>query len=323
MDPLAEDVIDLLRAPKRALTERELADTLSIERNRLTGALDELRELGYRFSSDDTQRLSLAAVPDRMIDMEILAGLRTLKFGRSLHCYNSIGSTNVRAIQLADAGAPEGTVVIAEEQTKGRGRLGRDWKSAAGLGIYSSIILRPAVRPEQAVGLSLLAGLAVADTAEKELGLDTQLKWPNDVLIDGKKVCGNLIELSAEPDQVYYAVCGTGINVAQKPKDFPPPLRKSATSLSHALGEPVDRLAFYRAFLYRFEKLYNRFRRQGLAPLLPAYRERSVLLGKKITIRCGREKIAGTAVAIHDSGGLVVKTRGREVVVHAGEATLR
>jgi BirA family biotin operon repressor/biotin-[acetyl-CoA-carboxylase] ligase len=189
MDPLAEDIIDLLRQPGRALTERELADMFRIERNRLAGVLDELRELGYRFSSDDKHCLSLVSVPDRMIDMEILAGLKTLKFGRKLHCYNSIGSTNERALQLADAGAPEGTVVVAEEQTKGRGRLGRDWKSAAGLGIWSSIILRPTVRPEEAIGLSLLAGLAVAETAERELGLNMQLKWPNDGLIDGKKNC--------------------------------------------------------------------------------------------------------------------------------------
>jgi BirA family biotin operon repressor/biotin-[acetyl-CoA-carboxylase] ligase len=323
MDPLTDDVVDLLRTSKRAFTQKELAGRLSISRVRLHRALEDLRALGYQFLIDNQRRVSLAVAPDRMVNTEILWGLKTRKFARQLYCYQKIGSTNARAIELAEAGAPEGTVVVAEEQTKGRGRLGRSWHSAPRTGIWSSVVLRPTVRPEEVTGLSLLAALAFAETVEREVGINVQLKWPNDGLIQGKKVCGILIELSAEPDRVHYAVCGTGINVAQTPKDFPPSLRKTATSLAHAAGRPVDRLAFYRVFLHRFEMLYNRFRRHGLEPLLPAYRERSVLLGKKVAIRRGRQKISGTAVAIDETGGLVVKSRGRDVVVHAGEATLR
>jgi len=323
MDPLADEVLSLIRRPKSSFTLGELADSLKISKYRLHRALDDLRALGYQFGSDTNHHLHLAASPDRMIDMEILSGLKTRTFARHLHCYRKIGSTNATAVELAEAGAPEGTVIVAEEQTKGRGRLGRHWHSAPGMGIWSSVIMRPPVPPDEVTGLSLVTALAFAETAESELSVQVQLKWPNDCLIDGRKVCGILIELSAESDRVHYAVCGTGINVSQQRKDFPSALRKTATSLSLATGGPVDRLAFYRAFLYRLESLYNRFRRHGLLPLLPGYRERSILIGKKVTVRHGRQKVTGTAIAIHETGGLVVRAKGKEIVLHAGEATLR
>jgi BirA family biotin operon repressor/biotin-[acetyl-CoA-carboxylase] ligase len=171
--------------------------------------------------------------------------------------------------------------------------------------------------------LSLLAALAFAETAESELGLEVQLKWPNDGLISGRKVCGVLVELSAEVDRVHYAICGVGINVAHSAKDFPSALRKTAGSLAMSKGAPVDRLGFYRSFLLHFETIYRRFRHEGLSPLLPAYRQRSLLLGKKVAVRQGREKISGVAVAIDDTGGLVVRTGKKEIVAHSGEATLR
>lgn len=323
IDPLADEIVALLRQSKSPIALKDLADGLSVSKNRVQRLLDDLRALGYEFKSDTTHRLALAASPDRMIDTEIHAGLKTRTFARHLHCYQKIGSTNATAVELAEAGAPEGTVVVAEEQTKGRGRLGRSWDSAPGMGIWSSVIMRPNVSPEQVTGLSLVAALAFAETAESELGIDIQLKWPNDGLIAGKKVCGILLELSAEADRVHYVVCGTGINVAQQKTDFPPALRKIATSLAIGAGRAVDRLAFYRVFLHRLETLYNRFRKNGLVPLLPDYRQRSVLLGKKVTVRHGRNKVTGTAVAIHDTGALVVKARGKELILHAGEATLR
>lgn len=322
-DPVTTEVIGLLRSHKRPPAMGALAMELNISKPRLQRALDGLKELGYVIAVDHDQRLSLMSTPDRMTDIEILAGLKTRAFGRHLHCYRRIGSTNATAIELAEHGAPEGTIVVAEEQTKGRGRLGRHWHSPAGLGIWSSVILRPPVAPAQTAGLSLLAALAFAETSEAELGLDVKLKWPNDGLIGGRKVCGVLVELSAEADRVHYAVCGVGINVAHGAKDFPSALRKTAGSLAMAKGGPIARLAFYRAFLLRFETIYRRFRQEGLAPLLPDYRQRSQLLGNKVTVRQGRQKVAGVAVAIDDNGGLVVRSRNKELTVYSGEATLR
>jgi BirA family biotin operon repressor/biotin-[acetyl-CoA-carboxylase] ligase len=322
-DPLTTEVIALVRAHKRPPTLSALAMALNIGKPRLMRALDNLKELGYKVAIDLDQHLSLLSAPDRMIDIEIWAGLKTRSFGRHLHCYHRIGSTNAAAIDLAEHGAPEGTVVVAEEQTKGRGRLGRNWHSPPGMGIWSSVILRPSVAPAQTAGVSLIAAVAFAETVETELGLDVRLKWPNDGLIDGRKVCGILVELSAEVDRVNYAVCGVGINVAHGIKDFPPALRKTAGSLALAKGSPVDRLAFFRSFLYRFEATYRRFRHEGLTPLLPAYRQRSLLLGNKVTIRAGRQKLTGVAVAVDDSGGLIVRCGKKNIVVHSGEATLR
>lgn len=323
MDPLTNDVVDLLRTSRRGLTVDDLADGLSVSKTRVHRALEDLRRLGYTLAATDQHRLSITGVPDRMIDIEILAGLKTRAFARRLYTYQKIGSTNATAIELAEAGAPEGTVVVAEEQTRGRGRLGRGWHSPPGKGIWSSVILRPLAPPERATGLSLLAALAFAQTTEDELGLDVQLKWPNDGLINGKKVCGILIELSAEMDRVHYAVCGTGINVNHQTSDFPPSLRKSPGSLALAAGRPVDRLAYYRRFLTTFEAIYRRYRRDGMDHILNEYRKRSLLLGKKVRVRQGENTISGLAVAIDDTGALVVRSGKREIVVRSGEATLR
>jgi len=324
MESLLPEIVTLLRSKGRGgHTLPRLADILGISRLRLGRGLDELRKLGYVIQETPRGMLALVSSPDRMIDTEIWPGLKTKTFARRLHCYRRIGSTNARALELAEVGTPEGTVVVAEEQTKGRGRLGRAWHSAPGLGIWSSVILRPAVSLQQASGISLLAALAFAETVEHELGLVVELKWPNDGLIGGRKILGVLTEVSAEVDRLYYAICGTGINVAHQPKDFPPGLRDTAGSLAMAKGAPVDRIAFYRAFLYRFETLYRRFRREGIGLFLPAYRERSILLGKEVAVKQGDQTTTGVATAIDDNGALVLRTGRRLVTIFAGEATLR
>ncbi|MEW5701532.1 MAG: biotin--[acetyl-CoA-carboxylase] ligase [Candidatus Zixiibacteriota bacterium] len=324
MDPLLIDMVELFRSKHRGgLTLPRLADSLGISRSRFGRGIEELRQLGYVFREMPQGEITLVSSPDRMIDTEIWSGLKTKTFARHLHCYRRIGSTNARAQELAEAGAPEGTVVVAEEQTKGRGRLGRGWHSASGLGIWSSIILRPMLSLRQASGISLLAALAFAESVEHELGLVVGLKWPNDGLIGGMKVFGVLTEVSAEVDRVYYAVCGTGINVAHRRGDFPPSLRDTAGSLAMAKGGPVDRLAFYRTFLHRFETAYRGFRRNGIAPFMPGYRERSILLGREVVVKQGDRTINGIASEVDDSGALVVRVGRRRVTIHAGEATLR
>ena len=325
MEALINDIADLLRTRRAAhgWTDAELADTLGISKSRVIKALEELRELGYEFSASSSGALRILKAPDRMIDTEILAGLKTRTFAKHLHCYNRLSSTNTRALELAEAGAPEGTVVVAEEQTGGRGRLGRSWHSPPRLGIWSSIILRPQIPLQKASGLSLLAALAFAQTAEEQLGLTVDLKWPNDGLIDGRKVLGILTEVSAETDRLYFAVCGTGINVSHLPTDFPPALRTTAGSLTMAVGRPVDRIGFYRAFLASFETLYRIFRRDGIHPFLADYRKKSMLLGREVTVHQGHTAIHGRAVAIDDNGALVIRDGRKDIVVFAGEATLR
>lgn len=325
MDILVNEIVDLLRSRKVATgwMIAELNDTLGVSRARILKVLDQMRELGYELSTSGSGALRIAKAPDRMIDTEILAGLKTRTFAKELHCYNRLGSTNTRAIALAEAGAPEGTIVVAEEQTGGRGRLGRTWHSPSGLGIWSSVILRPQIPLQKASGLSLLAALAVAHVAQSELGLKVDLKWPNDGLIGGRKILGILTEVSAETDRVYHVVCGTGINVSHRPNDFPESLRSTATSLAIACEHPVDRLAFYRLFLAEFEKLYRVFRREGIAQFLDDYRRRSLLLGREVIVHQGHTSIHGMAIAINEDGALVVRQGKTDTVVFAGEATLR
>lgn len=323
IDPLADDVIHHLHTSDPPPSESQLAEMLSVTRARLARIFDELTELGYEFEIIRNGAVHIARAPDRMIDTEIVNGLRTRTFGRALHCYRQVGSTNVVAIELAESGAPEGTVVVAEEQTRGRGRLGRNWHSAPGLGIWSSVVLRPKIAPDAVTGISIVAALAFAETVDNHLGLDVQLKWPNDGLIDNRKVCGILVELSAEVGRLHYAVCGTGINVAHKETDFPPEIRPQATSLTIAAGRPVDRLAFYRRFLFDFEVLYQRFVRDGLAPLLPIYRARSILLGHTVTVSQGERHTTGMAEEIDEFGRLIIRSQGQRVALNSGEATLR
>lgn len=321
-------VIELLHA--RPLTTLQLVEILGADADVLSAALHELAGHGYVIAPDADGALRLIARPDRMIDTEILAGLRTKIFAKGLHCYAKVRSTNTRAVELADSGAPEGTIVVAEEQTGGKGRLGRQWFSASGLGIWSSIILRPSGLLQRASGLSLLAALAFAQTVEQKLNLTVGLKWPNDGLIDGKKVLGVLTEVSAlkrrpsiENDLVEYAVCGTGINVSHTAEDFPDEFRARAISLAMAQGRPVDRMALYRAFLEHFDALYTRFRSDGIPPFLAEYKRRSVLLGQEVAIKQGHHTITGTAVDLDDNGALIVRNGQQDTVVFSGEATLR
>lgn len=325
MELLINEIAVLLRTrrPASGWTIAELQHALGASHARVQKAIEQMRDLGYELSASNGGAFHITRGPDRMIDTEILAGLKTRIFARQLHCYNRLGSTNTRAIELAESDAPEGTIVVAEEQTGGRGRLGRAWHSPRGLGIWSSIVLRPQIPLPKASGLSLLAALAFAHSAERELGLQVDLKWPNDGLIDGRKVLGILTEVSAETDRVYYAVCGTGINVSHSSSDFPESLRHHAISLAMACGHSVDRLGFYRTFLLEFESLYRGFRREGISPYLDDYRRRSILLGREVTVRQGHAVIIGRAVAIDDNGALVVREGRKDTVVFAGEATLR
>lgn len=325
MDSLINEIAVLLRTRRVASgwTISALAEALGVSQTRVQHSLDQMRQLGYEIAASERGAMQIAKAPDRMIDTEILAGLKTRTFGKQLHCYNRLGSTNTRAMELAESGAPEGTIVVAEEQSGGRGRLGRTWHSPPGLGIWSSVILRPQIPLQKASGLSLLAALAFAHTAEKDLGLKVDLKWPNDGLIDGRKVLGILTEVSAETDRVYFVVCGTGINVSHLPTDFPVSLRTTAGSLALAAGHPVDRIAFYRRFLLEFETLYRGFRRDGISPFLDDYRARSILLGREVIVRQGHMEIQGRATAIDENGALIIRDGRKDVVVFAGEATLR
>jgi len=250
---------------------------------------------------------------------QIKSRLKTTFIGRELYCLETVDSTNHFARNLAENGALDGTIVLAERQTHGRGRLDRSWYSPPGLGLWMSIILRPTIAPVLAPGLSLVTALALAKTIERQLRLAAKLRWPNDCLLEGKKTAGILIDLAADPKLVRFAVVGIGINVAHAIDDFPVELREEATSLSIAAGRDVDRVDILLPFLAELESEYLRFLAEGLAPIINHYTTRCSLIGCQVDALVGEKIISGTAIGIASSGGLVVATGEQEIILTAGE----
>ena len=252
----------------------------------------------------------------------IRAGLDTRFVGRNLVYLPETGSTNTEARRLAQAGAPEGALVIADYQTAGRGRLDRRWLAPPGSSLLLSLIFRPALAPHQAQRLTMICGLALLEAVEAETGLRLGLKWPNDALIGGRKVAGILTELSLRGAAVDYAVVGMGLNVNLDPARLPDDLLAPATSLSHELGRPVDRLSLLWAFLRAVERRYLALQ-AGRSPQAEWARH-LVTLGQPVTVSAGGATFGGLAEGVDADGALLVRREdGRVQRVLAGDVTLR
>jgi len=320
-DSTAEEVLALLRRlGGKPLSLQRMATELQLEEPRLERAIAELRGMGYEIiEHPDGYQLNKRSW--RLVPAEIEHGLPTSLLGKTIHCFEHLDSTNARAFQLATQGAPDGTLVITERQTKGRGRLARAWYSPPGLGIWMSLILRPEIKPAEAPGLSLVSGLALALTVEEQLKIPAKLKWPNDCLLNGRKTAGILTELSADHGRVDFVILGIGINVGHREEDFPSDLRHTATSLALAAKKPVDRVEFLQAFLRRLELDYLQFKRTGLGPTIGRYESHCSLIGCEIEAQVGKRTIRGRAKRIDPGGGLVIDIAGTETTLTAGEVT--
>jgi len=257
--------------------------------------------------------------PNPVTEAIISPLLKTERFGRKIHYFPSLDSTNTMASTLAEDGAVEGTLVIVDEQTKGKGRRGRSWYSPPGLGIWMSLILRPAIAPRLAPGLSIVTGLSLAETIREVMNLEAQVKWPNDCLIKGAKVAGILTELSGDREQVNYIVLGVGLNVNQQIFDFPVELQKTATSLAIESESVIPRADFLSKFLLKLETRYDSFLRDGVAPFIDPYTRMCSLIGREVTAEIGKKTITGMATKIDPGGALVIESEGQEVALTAGE----
>jgi BirA family biotin operon repressor/biotin-[acetyl-CoA-carboxylase] ligase len=321
-DKLAEHLLALIRIkPGQPFDLVKLAHKLKVPVEEITAAAATLAGWDYRLKRRK-QSLAFVGAPDLLTDLEISYNLETKQIGRSLSCYRTVQSTNDVLTQMAEAGAPHGTVVTSEEQTKGRGRLGRTWHSPPGTGIYISILLRPPFPPEKAPAISIMTALALADAIRVYLPDDVRIKWPNDVWIGGKKVAGILTELSAEKGKIDYIVVGIGINVNHGVGNFPEALRPIATSVRRALKRKVSRVELLRNFLRNFELEYDRYLKHGLKKSHARVREYSALIGLPIAVRTGNHEVAGLAVDIDVEGRLIIESDGRRVPVTAGEVTV-
>jgi len=250
--------------------------------------------------------------------------LHTKRLGRSILFSSEVDSTNQWAKELAMYGAQEGTVVIAETQTKGRGRLGREWISPTG-GLWFSLILRPKLRPAEAVKLTFVAGLAVAKVLRETFGLDVETKWPNDVLVNGKKICGILTEMNTTGETVNFVVVGVGVNSNfNAEKVFPEELTKVTTSLESELGRKVQLEELLKGLLERLENLYELFIKEGFNPVLEEWKGHAGFLGRRVEVTSPTERLSGLALDVDHDGALVIRLKNeRTRRIFVGDVSLQ
>jgi len=315
-------IAQLRRKPGQYFDWEKLAARLLVDRPAVEQAVKLAGDWEYKLRTNRSKGVKFVAPPDLLTSTEILYSLRTRWLGRTVYAYQSVRSTNDVAAKLVSEGAPEGAIVTADEQTRGRGRLGRSWYSPPRTGIYLSVILRPALRPEDSPGLSVMTAVALADTISAwQPGL-VQIKWPNDVWINGRKTAGILTELSAERNKVHHVTVGVGINVNQRGVDFPPELHKTATSLRRELRRKVDRLELLRMFLVNLEAEYQRYLRYRLKKAHARIRKYSALIGHQVTLQFGQSCRTGLVKDIDRAGALVLQTDSGLEAVTAGEVTV-
>ncbi|HET9870438.1 MAG TPA: biotin--[acetyl-CoA-carboxylase] ligase, partial [bacterium] len=295
----------LSRRPRRPVALGRLAREAGLTAAGLDGELARMEGQGYGLERGP-RGIRLVAEPDRLYPERLMRGLETDRLGRELQSFQTIGSTNDRALQLGEKGAADGTVLVADRQTRGRGRRGRAWALAEDKGLAFSVILRPALPAAEAPGLTLAAAVAVARTLE-EWKVRPRIKWPNDLFLGGRKVCGILTETRGREDKINFAVVGVGVNLNQAAGDFPPELRATATSLFRHRGIRVDRAAFFRRLLLHLEKAEGWVRRRQFHRVLAEWRRRSFLNGRQVRIREADRTLYGQVQGVDETGALLVR----------------
>lgn len=302
----------------------EICRAMGVSRTAVWKHIGALREEGYLIDAAPRSGYRLVGIPDRLYGQEITDGLDTEFLGRAVYYYDSIDSTNREARALASVGAPHGALVVTEEQTGGRGRLGRGWFSPRGMGVWCSLVLRPEIIPGEAPPVTMLAAVAVAAAVEKVAGVRPGIKWPNDLLVGGKKLCGILTEMNAEMEKVNFLVVGMGINVNTPLEDFPDELRDTATSLYVVKNECVSRQELLKQLLREFENFYRTWLESGFGPVLEEWKKRCVTLNCPVRLSTPRESWEGWAEDVDASGSLVLLLPdGSRQRFLAGEVSLR
>lgn len=309
----------LAENPMIVISGARIAREIGVTRSTVWRWVEALRGLGVKVRAHKGAGYRIERVPDVLVPKLLRRRLRGTPFARRILHYFCVGSTNDVAMQLGHAGEPHGTLVVAEEQTAGRGRVGRKWHSEKTSGIYMTVLLRPAIPPAQAPLLTLLAGLAVREAVAEQTGLAPDLRWPNDVLLDGKKLGGILTEMNAEPDRTHFVAVGIGINVNQA--KFPEDLAATATSLRIATNQQHSRLELLVRLLGWLDRYYNQCMAGGSAPILERFAAvSSYAHGKRVRIATAAESFTGTTAGLEPTGVLRVKRDdGRVELLLAGD----
>jgi len=295
----------LIKNKGKPVSGEQLASELSVSRTAIWKHIKVLKEEGYMIDSSTNIGYSLSETPDTLTPGEIKAGLKTKVIGKDIKYFKETESTNIIAREIASS-VGEGTIVIAESQTAGRGRMGRKWISPEG-GIWLSIILKPRMEPVYAPRITLMAGVSVAKTMQG-FGLPAKIKWPNDILINGKKVCGILTEIGAEVDIIDYLVVGIGIDANVDTGTFPEEFRDNSTSLEKEMGHKINRVEFVQKLLEEFDALYTEFQKDEFPHILEEWRNMSATIGQWVKITAQARTIYGEAIGVDNEGALIVET---------------
>jgi BirA family biotin operon repressor/biotin-[acetyl-CoA-carboxylase] ligase len=322
-DATIVEVLKLLKASGDSpVSGQAISDTLSISRTAVWKQIAKLKELGFSISSSRARGYTLENLDAPFNAVELLSDLKTEFVGRDVYYYDEVTSTNITAVELAQKGAREGTVVIADAQKGGKGRLGRSWVSPGSDNLYTSIILRPNLAPAKAPSLTLVAAVAVAEAIQATVSQKPTVKWPNDILIEKMKVSGILMEMSADMDRVNHVVCGIGVNINSAPK-LEQVRGLKATSLRAASGVEIDRAAFAQVLYSSVEKWYKVILKEGFEPAIEAWRGYFVAEGKSVTIDAIDRSVSGICMGIDNTGALLVREgSGKLSTITSGDMTL-
>jgi BirA family biotin operon repressor/biotin-[acetyl-CoA-carboxylase] ligase len=322
---LDTQILNALRAARDgAVSGADLSQKLRVSRAAIWARIEDLRSLGYDIEASPHRGYRLLSAPDVLHADDMISRLgRTEVIGRDIRVFEETTSTNDVIEKLARDGVKEGVVVFAESQTRGRGRLGRKWMSPAKQGLWFSVLLRPDLRPQETTRLNVASATALRRAIESQTGLKPEIKWPNDILIQGKKVAGILTELSGELDHVKYVVLGIGVDVNLSQGDFPAELRKLATSLKAELGKPVSRPELAVVILRELDLDYARITSGQFAAVADEWEEHGTTIGQEVTIRTGDRRIRGRAESLGEDGELLLRTEhGHLERIIGGDVTL-
>ena len=314
----------LLEAGEKDISGEKICEQLGVTRAAVWKHIKALREDGFEIASATRRGYRLLSMPDHLEPALIRHAAGTREMGQAIQVYDSCDSTNLRAKEWAAQGAPNGALVLAETQTAGRGRLGRGWNSAKGQGLFMSVVLRPPFEAQRAPILTMLSAAAVSAALEEVCKVQALIKWPNDVIVNGKKVCGILAEMSADMDNVQWVVMGIGINVGQRIEDFPEEIRDKATSLLIETGRSFQRCALAGAVMRQMEQRYDQLMDAGEGAVVDYCRRHSATLGQEVLLVTREGSRKARAVDLADDGELIVENeQGQREKVVSGEVSVR
>lgn len=320
---MKEEILRLLRSADGYISGQELCNRFGVSRTAVWKAINQLKEAGYEIEAQQNKGYKLMAAPDLMTEAEIKSLMHTEWVAKEVLYFDTIDSTNTKAQELAEKGYPSGTLVVADKQESGKGRRGRSWVSPSGTGIFMTLMIKPDINPNNASMLTLVAALAVAKAITSVTGEVALIKWPNDIVVNGKKVCGILTEMNAQFDYINHIVVGIGINVHNE--SFPEEISQMASSLMiEAGGKRFHRAQIIAETMSYFEQYYDTFlKTQDLSALVREYDELLVNRNKSVRVLDPKEPFDGKAMGITPKGELIVDTWESRKLVSSGEVSVR